>query len=244
MLANYEEYANEELKKFAGREAAKRYLMVDAVKDLKPEKVLDLGCGAGQELLAFLEKTEAVCVGADSAEALGKGTAGIFEIQKRAVFVRCEGEKLPFQNGSFDVVLCRVALPYVNNRQALAEISRVLKPAGVLLLKTHAPMFYFGMIRERLKTLSAKQIAYPLVCLAAGFWHLLSGRQLQKGFWQGKEIFQTRSFLEKEFAKNSLQIKGLLPDDNRKTPSFIVVKTALLKMFFLAQFFGETVTAI
>jgi ubiquinone/menaquinone biosynthesis C-methylase UbiE len=234
MLANYEEYANQSLEEFAAREAAKRYLLVDAVKDLRPERVLDLGCGAGQELLAFLEKTEAVGVGVDSAEELGKMTAATFRNERRTVFVRCEGEKLPFENGSFDVVLCRVSLPYMNNRQALAEIARVLKKEGVLLLKTHAPAFYFAMIRERLKTRSAKQLAYPLICLAASCWHLLTGRQLQKGFWQGKEIFQTRSFLEKEFAKNNLQIKGFLADDNRRTPSFVVVKMALLKMLFAA----------
>jgi ubiquinone/menaquinone biosynthesis C-methylase UbiE len=243
MLANYEEYANESLKTFAGRETAKRDLLVDSVKDLKPERVLDLGCGAGQELLPFLEKTEAVCVGIDSAEELGKVTKAMFADEKKAVFVRSEGEKMPFDDASFDVVLCRVSLPYMNNRQALAEISRILKTGGVLLLKTHAPMFYLGMIFERLKTLSAKQLAYPLICLTASFWHLLTGKQLQKGFWQGKEIFQTRSFLEKEFAKNNLRIKGFLPDNNRKTPSFMIVKIALLKMFFVAQLFSETVSA-
>ncbi len=239
MLANYEEYAKESLKNFAGRETAKRYLLVNAVKDLKPERILDLGCGAGHELLPFLEKTEAVCVGVDSAEELGKITAEMFREKERAVFVRSEGENLPFDNASFDVVLCRVSLPYMNNRQAIAEISRILKPDGVLLLKTHAPRFYLGMIFERLKTLNAKQIAYPLICLAASFWHLLTGKQLQKGFWQGKEVFQTRSFLEKEFAKNNLKVEGFLADNNPSTPSFIVIKLALLKMFFAAQSFSD-----
>lgn len=243
MLANYEEYANESLKKFAERESAKRYLLVDSVKDLKPEKVLDLGCGAGQELLPFLEKTESLCVGVDSAEELGKVTAQMFNAEKRAAFIRCEGENLPFGDASFDVILCRVSLPYMNNRQAIAEISRVLKPEGVLLLKTHAPMFYIGMIAERLKTFSAKKIAYPLICLAASFWHLFTGKQLQKGFWEGKEVFQTRSFLNKEFAKNNLKVKGFLPDNNPKTPSFIVVKMALLKILLIAQIFGETMRA-
>lgn len=239
MLANYEEYTRDALKKFARDEIAKRYLLVEAVEDLNPERVLDLGCGAGQELLPFLEKTEAFCVGVDIAPELGKITADVFQNQKRAAFFRSEGENLPFADASFDVVLCRVALPYMNNRQAISEIARVLKPEGVLLLKTHAPRFYFGMIRERSKTLSARQIAYPIICLAASLWHLFTGRQLQKGFWQGKEIFQTRGFLEKEFARNNLKIGGFLSDDNPQTPSFIVVKIALLKMFFAAQLFGE-----
>ena len=242
MLANYEEYANDALKKYAEREAPGRYLLVDAVKERKPARVLDLGCGAGQELLAFLDSTGALCVGVDPAAELGKITARMFAGKERVAFVRGMGEKLPFADASFDVVLCRVALPYMNNRQAIAEIARLLKPDGVLLLKTHAPAFYAGMIGERLKTRSPRQLAYPLICLAASFWHQLTGRQLQKGFWQGKEIFQTRAFLEREFAKNGLAIEGVLPDDNRRTPSLIVVKMALLKLFFAAHTLGEAVS--
>jgi SAM-dependent methyltransferase len=244
MLSNYEEYANQSLKKFAERETVERYLLVEAVKNLKIERVLDVGCGAGQELLPFLEKTGAVCVGIDAAEKLGEVTRKIFEKEKKAVFARSEGERLPFEAESFDVVLCHVSLPYMDNRRALAEIARVLKPEGVLLLKTHAPLFYFGMIFERLKTFKVKQIAYPLICLAAGCWHLWTGRQLQKGFWKGKEIFQTRSFLEREFAGNGLKIKDFLADNNSKTPSFIVVKMALLKIFLVAQLFSENGFAV
>jgi len=239
MLAEYEDYAKESLKNFAKRDAAKRYRLVEAVKDLKPQKVLDLGCGAGQELLPFLERTDAICVGVDRAEKLGDFTKNTFAGQDKAIFVRSMGENLPFADASFDVVLCLVALPYMNNRQAIAEIARILKPNGVLILKTHAPLFFFGMLRQRIMTFSAKQIAYPIICLAGSFWHLSTGKQLQKGFWKGKEVFQTRRFLEKEFAKHDLKIERYLPDYNLQTPSFWIVKLVLLKMFFIAQIFGE-----
>ena len=238
-LNEFEKYTQQALANFASKDAAKRDLLVDAVKDLKIEKVLDLGCGAGQELLPFLEKTDAVCIGVDIDKKLGRMTKNLAVETERLSFVRSPGEKLPFADGSFDVVLCRVALPYMNNRAAIGEIARVLRPGGVFLLKTHAPLFYLGMIRDRLKTLSARQLAYPLICLAASFWHLLTARQLQKGFWQGKEIFQTRAFLEREFAKNGLEIRDQLPDGNRAAPSFMVVKLALLKMFMFAELFSN-----
>jgi ubiquinone/menaquinone biosynthesis C-methylase UbiE len=224
MLSNYEEYTKLALENYANKNAANRYLLVDAVNDLKVEKVLDVGCGAGQEIFPFLEKTEAFCVGVDVAKELGKVTAENFSKEKKASFVRSEGENLPFADASFDVVLCRVALPYMNNRLAIAEVARILKTGGIFLLKTHAPAFYFGMLAERLKTFNVKQIAYPLICLTASLWHLLTGKQLQKGFWQGKEIFQTRRFLEKEFKRNGLEIKGFLADNNPQTPSYLIVK--------------------
>jgi hypothetical protein len=72
--------------------------------------------------------------------------------------------------------------------------------------------------------LNPKQLAYPLICLANGIWHQLSGNQLNKGFWKGKEVFQTQGFLEKEFSKHNMKIEGTLPDNNIQSPSFLVRK--------------------
>jgi SAM-dependent methyltransferase len=224
MLENYEEYAEKSLQKYAERDAAERFLLFDAVKERRLEKVLDLGCGAGQELLPFLEKSEAFCVGVDIAPELGKVTKTNFAEKEKAAFVRSTGEKLSFADESFDVVLCRVALPYMDNCKTVSEVARILKPNGVFLLKTHAPPFFFAMLKERLKTFNPKQIAYPLICLAGSFWHLLTGKQLQKGFWRGKEIFQTQGFIEKECAANGLKIEGFLADNNLQTPSYLIVK--------------------
>ncbi len=226
-VSNYQEYTQTAIEKFAQKDAAKRYLLVDAVGSKLPKAVLDVGCGAGQELLPFLEKTDAFCVGVDFADELGKVTREVFRgknYDNRYAFVRSKGEEIPFESESFDVVLCRVALPYMNNRKAFAEISRILKPNGTFLLKTHAPAFYFGMIRERFFSFSPKQLAYPIICLAGGIVHSLSGKQLQNGFWRGKEIYQTQKFIERECARNGLNIEGFLSDDNRETPSFVIVK--------------------
>lgn len=224
---SYREYTEQAIENFVSQDVKSRYLLVSAVKDRKIEKVLEVGCGAGQELLPFVEKTEAFCVGIDIAEELGKVGKGLFEkanCENRVGLVRSYGENLPFGDESFDVVLCRVALPYMDNRQTIAEVARVLRPNGVFLLKIHAPAFYFGMIGRRLQTFSLKQLAYPLICLAGGTWHLLTKIQLKDGFWKGKEVFQTRRYLEKEFIKHGLSITGELSDTNIQTPSYVVVK--------------------
>lgn len=226
MSGNYEEHANEALKRFAGKDPATRYNLVDAVSGLSVERVLDLGCGAGQELLPFLERTGAICVGVDIGEELGRVTSGTFGGEPRASFVRSSGACLPFADESFDVVLCRVSLPYMNNRAAIAETARVLTPNGVLLLKTHSPRFYFAMLRERLGSMNPKMVAYPLICLAAGVWHSATGKQLENGIWKGKEIYQTHAFLKAELTKRGLRLDGRLPDDNPLTPSYRIVKTA------------------
>ncbi len=230
IINEYRDYTEKAIENFVNSSDEKRFVLVNAVADLKVEKILDLGCGAGQELLPFLEKTEALCVGVDAAWELAAESGKVKNIASgknasRLAFVRALGEKLPFNDESFDAVLCLVALPYMNNQQAISEIGRVLRKGGKFLLKIHAPRFYFGMLPARLKTLNPKNVAYPLICLAGSFWHQLTGKQLEKGFWQGKEIYQTRGFLEKQFAENNLKISGVLPSSHRQTPLFIIVKS-------------------
>lgn len=223
----YQEYAQAALAKHAQSDAASRYALVSEVENLEVKRVLDIGCGAGQELLPFIERRNAFCVGIDIADSLGQVTKAVFKSKsyaQKAAFSRANGALLPFADASFDVVLCQVALPYMNNRQTIAEVARVLRPGGAFLLKIHAPAFYFGMLPERLKTLNVKQIAYPLICLTGSLWHSLTGKQLEKGFWQEKEIFQTRGFLKREFSKNNLRIARKLADNNRQTPSFYIIK--------------------
>ena len=146
-VGSYQESAQVALKNFARKDAAEKNLFVDAVQDSQPQRILDVGCGAGQDILPFVEKTEAFCVGLDQAAELGAVVKTVFErndLKNRTAFVRSIGERIPFADASFDVVLCRVALPYMDNRKTIAEVARSLKPNGVFLLKTHSPAFYFS----------------------------------------------------------------------------------------------------
>jgi ubiquinone/menaquinone biosynthesis C-methylase UbiE len=223
----YIDYAKAVLASYEDRDPAERNLLFDAAKDVPKGRVLDLGCGPGQDLISFLKQSDSVCVGIDIGEELGRVAVPYFSergFADRAHFVRGGGEDLPFADQSFNLVLCRVALPYMDNRKTIAEVARVMAPGATFLLTTHAPPFYFAMIAERLKTLDIKQLAYPVLCLLAGAWHSLTGNQLSGGIWDGKEIFQTRGFLDRELGKHGLKITGELSDTNRRSPSFRIVK--------------------
>lgn len=226
-VSYYQEYAEIAIKQYAEKDLVNRLMLVDAVGDLKVEKVLDIGCGAGQEMFPFVEKKQAFCVGIDIGEELGKignEVAKNFDCEKSVSFSRSKGEELPFADASFEVVLCRIALPYMHNQKTIAEVARVLKSGGVFLLKTHSPMFFVDLLKDRAKTFNPKQIAYPLICMFNGTLHNLTGNQLTTGFWEGKQVFQTRGFLEKEFAKYNMKIEDTLPDDNVLSPSYLVRK--------------------
>ncbi|MEZ5426393.1 MAG: class I SAM-dependent methyltransferase [Pyrinomonadaceae bacterium] len=222
-----QDYARAAVEQFEKFDDERRYLLVNAIDGLEIRGILDVGCGAGQVFLPFLEKTAAFCVGVDLSERLGPQTEYLRirdDYAGRVGLARARGENLPFGDGSFDLVLCRLAIPYMNNRRAIGEISRVLRPGGRFILKTHALPFYLGMIGERIKTLDPKQVAYPVICLAGGIFHWLTGTQLEKGLWRGKEVFQTEGFLRRELSRVGLRIERKLADTNPKTPSYLIIK--------------------
>ena len=95
-------------------------------------RVLDVGCGAGQTLIACYGDRRPF--GIDVAlDALRLGRT----LTKRVSFVCAAAEGLPFRDGEFDVVIARVSLPYTDLRQSLREIRRILKPAGFFWTVLH-----------------------------------------------------------------------------------------------------------
>ena len=226
-LGTYSDYAQKVLQNLGDENAPGNRVLADAVAHLDIESVLDVGCGVGQELLPFAAKPGIFCCGVDRGAEIGDFGRQFFaarNLSSRVAFARANGENLPFANDSFDIVLCRLALPYMNNQAALDEFARVLRPRGAILLKTHAPPFYFSMIRERAKSFNPKLLAYPLICLAGGFWYQLTDKQPSGNFWHGKEVYQTRKLLARRLRKSGLRIASELVDTNRCAPSFLIVK--------------------
>jgi SAM-dependent methyltransferase len=96
-------------------------------------KVLDLGCGGGHVSYAAAATAGSVTaydlsadmLAAVRAEASARGLGNLTTVQGPA-------EHLPFEDGSFDVVLCRyTAHHWQNVRQGVREARRVLKRGGV-----------------------------------------------------------------------------------------------------------------
>jgi len=89
--------------------------------------VLDLGCGSG-ELGTFLSrKLPCVCVGLDVQSQAFHGD--------QDHFVQADGERLPFREGVFDVVMSTHFLEHVRNCvRSLHEQLRVLKPRGQFIM--------------------------------------------------------------------------------------------------------------
>ena len=104
-------------------------------------KILDIGCGEGRHTAQGYEQGDTFCVGADRNpgdlltsktklelhEKLSTAKGSCWSLA--AADITC----LPFQDASFDVVICSEVMEHIpDEKKAISEIIRVLKPGGTL----------------------------------------------------------------------------------------------------------------
>jgi SAM-dependent methyltransferase len=101
-------------------------------------RLLDVGCGSGGPALHLAEATGASVVGVDVLEegiAAATAQARARDLDGQATFVRADaGERLPFEEESFDAVLSVDAMCHLpDRRNVLEEWHRLTRPAGRIL---------------------------------------------------------------------------------------------------------------
>ncbi|MGQ0613583.1 MAG: class I SAM-dependent methyltransferase [Planctomycetaceae bacterium] len=151
-------------------------------------RILDVGCGAGQTLIAAELGPGVLGVGVDpDRDALALGRSWGHGLR----FARARGEALPFAAMSFDFLVARVALPYMHIRSALAECCRVLSPGGTVWMVLHPASMAWRELFRHLRRLQLKGALHRLYVLANGLLLNTLGLEIRFGR-RGHESFQTR----------------------------------------------------
>jgi ubiquinone/menaquinone biosynthesis C-methylase UbiE len=118
-----------------------RPAILDLAGDVAGREILDAGCGAGP-LFAQLRDRGATVTGFDASTKmleLARQRLG----EDAALQVADIAEPLPFSDGAFDDVVVSLVLHYLEDWTApLAELRRVLKPGGRLILAVNHPIVY------------------------------------------------------------------------------------------------------
>lgn len=118
--------------------------------------LMDLGAGDGH-MVPFFEQLgyRVTCVDIDWS-ALVQRPQGA-----DTPAVRADAQHLPFAGGSFDAVYCNSVFQYVDRRQALAEVHRVLRPGGSLVAVENLHGSPFARLaRARLKHMGHRYPPY------------------------------------------------------------------------------------
>jgi SAM-dependent methyltransferase len=131
--------ANSFLKWMQAFPAKQRYLGIErcnqwigeAVVELNPDSLVDIGCGDGSMLFRYLKKIPREFYGVEGAPSLKE------QAEKRGIKVSSYdlNGRWPFENEQFDVVFSSQVIEHLHNIRLFAEETyRVLKPGGVAIV--------------------------------------------------------------------------------------------------------------
>lgn len=135
-MGNYDEFAERYARKTAELEEQTRRQFRNLLpKSLKGRKLLDVGCGSGQDALYFASQgaeVHGIDISEKEIDIAKQKNCGEFKIGNI--------NRLPYKSNSFDVVTSFYALQASTNiPQAMKEMIRVARPRSQLLILTKHP---------------------------------------------------------------------------------------------------------
>ncbi len=150
-------------------------------------RVLDVGCLGGYGMYDFIHRCASAGYAApeivgvdvdDNSIEIGRSMKQHWDLHDRVSFVQASGETMPFEDGSFDLIIHRLVMPYLRVRDALTELARVLKRGGLALIQLHNTPYYWQSFLRHL-WVDQRQAAYYLRAIVAGVVFRRTGFQAQ-----------------------------------------------------------------
>jgi len=139
----------------------------------KPVRILDIGCGNGPLTIAAAARNpQAKVMGVDMwgknwdySMKVCEKNARLAGVDKRVAFRQASAETLPYEDGSFDIVLSNLVFHEVrgvkDKRLLVKEALRVLKPGGTFILQDLFRLrSYYGTPKELLETIRSWGVAH------------------------------------------------------------------------------------
>jgi SAM-dependent methyltransferase len=116
------------------------------------KRVLDVGCGAGTDLVRFA-KGGAIVSGVDlSASAIALARQNVSQQGLEADLREGDGEHLPYADGTFDLVFAHGVVQYTPDGPALVdECRRVLKPGGDAIFQVYNRISWLNALSKLMK---------------------------------------------------------------------------------------------
>ncbi len=121
-----------------------RNKVVDIVSATNPDKILDIATGTGDLAINLVRTKASKVIGLDISNGMleiGRKKVAAKDLDSTIEMVLGDGEKIPFEDGSFDAITVAFGVRnFENLDKGLTEILRVLKPGGTfVVLETSVP---------------------------------------------------------------------------------------------------------
>lgn len=195
-------------------------LMLRLVCTLKPQSMLDVGCGDGSLTVRFREELKVPFVAGLELSEDGAMMARKRDVNVHVVDFNSEG--FPFLSDTFDFVLCSEVIEHLFDPDHLVqEISRTLKVGGILLLTTPNISSWYDRF--------ALLLGYQPISISTSLKHPATGRLFRIESEAGREHirFFTQRALKETMARYGLRpirVAGWMKAPPAGTPAMGLVK--------------------
>ncbi|MFD5096550.1 class I SAM-dependent methyltransferase [Amycolatopsis thailandensis] len=198
-----------------------RPAILNLAGDVSGRRILDAGCGAGP-ITEGLRDRGAIVTGFDS-------SAKMIELARKRLGADADlrvadmGKPLPFPDGAFDDVISALVLHYLEDWTApLAEIRRVLKPGGRLILAVNHPIIY--------KLIHPEADYFETVKWSDDY--TFDGQEAVLTYWHRPLHAMTDAFTEAGFRTAVVSEPPPAPEAYELFPEELAGKTAFLSFLF------------
>lgn len=192
------------------------------------DTVVDAGCGGGHELLPYLCDARGVGIDVDLPTLrLARDLLRDRHPAGRLVLTCAAVEALPLRSCCADVVISRLVLHRVDNRRALAEMARVLRRGGGLVVTFHHPRYYLRKLRDGWRQRDLRPMVHATrIALTGLYFHVVGTQRSILGM---RDTYLTRAHLTRIAAEVGLELAAELPAGSAATPSLLFIKVPPLK---------------
>jgi len=115
--------------------AAATELLLSRIETPQAMSVLEIGCGSGKTTQQLMDRGVRQILALDhSAQVLRWASVSVQRSMTKILFIHADAHHIPAADNSFDVVLIESVLIFCDSAAGMAEVHRVLKPGGMLLL--------------------------------------------------------------------------------------------------------------
>ena len=230
-------------------------IVVDAADIQQGHQLLDVACGTGLVAMTALDR-----VGAEGSVTGVDINDGMLSIAKskssRISWDQAAAEQLPYDDASFDRIVCQFSMMYFEDREAaLREMMRVLRPQGLLVFNVWAPLednpgflartlFWQRLVGDRANdqapyVLGDRQVLEQLLTAAgisnfdidrrsgeARYPSIRDWMQVTAKGWTQEGLFDDQQFEQMQVAAQSEFAEFENPDGSVSFPSYANLVTA------------------
>ncbi|MFI7703423.1 class I SAM-dependent methyltransferase [Nonomuraea sp. NPDC049480] len=203
-----------------------RPAMLELAGDVTGRRILDAGCGSGP-LFSALRDRGAIVTGVDA-------SAGILEMARRRLGADADlrvadlAGPLPFPDDAFDDVIASLVLHYLEDwGPTLAELRRVLRPGGRLLVSVDHP-FVITLLQQ----MAGEKPKYFETRNRTEEW-TMGGQTAQMSFWDRPLHAMTEAFTAAGFRISVISEPPFVPEARELFPEEFRERTGTRFLSFL-----------